>query len=712
MKKENELLERIIALEKEVSELREEVVRLKLHTKLEEASVKKFKTQTISPTKEELATQKGKTVIPIAKIENKQDPATQNLSEPVTQKPKKEKRSLEETLTSALPKIFIVIFVLGVLWGLKLVSDYGILTDNLKIIGAYLLSVGLGICAFIIEKRKKGSRVVALSLYGGTFIVGILTTAAGAILYDVLSLYIALIIALFFIVYGVVISYLKGNEALTVLVVFTSLLLPYLLEYMDFSWTIIGIFVVLLFTVVQLVIFKHKQHNALFIGMFFSILALCIISGFHTNNIEFFAFTLVVLYSVFFISFLSIYRQENKWHASLLFSFTIITVSAINVMLMNKEVTLSIALFIVLGILTCVAYYLFKRGFNILFDITMTLAILTLLDFIAQMNISDEVIQLLLIIVTFAAVLLALKHAISFMKWMNSITFTILGIHTFIISETKPFFSIENITLLIYIAMIVGLYLLIRKWISHRSKSIQLVQNVFPILIYFAAFFYIWKVDIDYLPYEFTSYLVSSAIVVFFAAILMMKQHYVGKILPIIAAIFYGLTGLTLFSIFWTENEKSIYVSIMLRIIYLSVLWAILVDFWKQGLIFKNYSTLFKRSTIIHLTIVAFIISIFAIFSTSEFMYFNEIISSNFAVIMNTATVFIISFLSLFLAARTKERNLKLTGIGLLFFGIIKLIFFDLSELDLLIRSITFIIIGAIGLFVSNKLLAKGKAED
>ena len=124
----------------------------------------------------------------------------------------------------------------------KLVSDYGFLSDSIKILLGFVLSIGLGICAFIMEKKQKGSRVVALSLYGGAFIVGILSTSAGAILYDVLGLYMALIVALIYIVYGVAISYIKGNEALTVLVVFTSLLLPYLLEYMEFNMMIIGIF--------------------------------------------------------------------------------------------------------------------------------------------------------------------------------------------------------------------------------------------------------------------------------------------------------------------------------------------------------------------------------------------------------------------------------------------------------------------------------------
>lgn len=193
MEKDSELLERIATLERELHTLRTEMQHLKEHVKFEQ----------IVPIKKEVA----KTIVPPKQPIQKEPSIVQ---EKIV--PKKEERSLEETFTRALPRIFMVILALGVLWGLKLVSDYGFLSDSVKIIGGFALSTGLGICAFMMGKKQKGSRVVALSLYGGAFIVGILVTAAGAILYDVLNLYVALMLALVYIVYGVLISYVKGNE--------------------------------------------------------------------------------------------------------------------------------------------------------------------------------------------------------------------------------------------------------------------------------------------------------------------------------------------------------------------------------------------------------------------------------------------------------------------------------------------------------------------
>lgn len=66
----------------------------------------------------------------------------------------KPKKSLEETFLNTLPKIFMVILVLGVLWALKLVSDYGYLSETWKIVGGYVLAILLGVAAYVLEGRR------------------------------------------------------------------------------------------------------------------------------------------------------------------------------------------------------------------------------------------------------------------------------------------------------------------------------------------------------------------------------------------------------------------------------------------------------------------------------------------------------------------------------------------------------------------------------
>lgn len=694
MNKDSELLERIATLEQELHALRTEVQRLKAHVKLEQTvPIQKVVAPTIERPKQPV---------------QKEAPIVEERNAPI-----KENRSLEEIFTRALPRIFMVILVLGVLWGLKLVSDYGFLSDSIKIIGGFALSIGLGIWAFIMEKRQKGSRVVALSLYGGAFIVGILVTAAGAILYDVLHLYVALMMALVYIAYGVLISYVKGNEALTALVIFTSLLLPYLLEYMEFSALIIGVFIVLLFAVVQIVIWKHTQRKALYIGMAFSILAFGIVFLFNHEQNVFFAFAVVVLFSVFIGSYLRLYSSKSKKHAAMLFSFTILILSLINVMLMQKEGVLLIVLMLLLGILASSLYIVFKHGNRLLIDMFGTLAIITVLNSIAQLNISREVILLLMIIVSFAGLIIAVKHAIVFMKYLQGMTFSILSFFVLVYYLVQPFFSIEHLTIVLVNTMLVVLYWVLRRYEHTAAEEDQQglirLEDVYPCLLYVVALLYIWKINWAYLPPHYTADLLFSAIALGLVFVLLFKRNQIGRFLPFLATGIYGFAALVLMSTQWVD-ERAITVSLIIRILYVAILWGIVADFWKQGRISKQYEHLVSRYTE-QLTLVGMIISVVWLFNVTHFMNFHELINWSAAVILNTVSVFVIACLSLFLAAKRGYQQLKLTGIVLLFLGIIKMIFFDLSELDILIRSILFIFIGAIGLVISNKLLGKGKTD-
>lgn len=693
MEKDTEMLERIAALEQEVRSLKTEVQHLKQHVKIEQ--VVPVKKEPVKPFV------RKKLPVPSTVAVPKEDPI-----------PEKEKRSLEELFTRALPRIFTVILVLGVLWGLKLVSDYGFLSDSVKIIAGFVLSIGLGACAYYMEKKEKGSRVVALSLYGGAFIVGILTTAAGAILYDVLSLYVALIFALIYIVYGVFISYVKGNEALTALVVFTSLLLPYLLEYMQFSGVIIGIFVVLLFAVVQVVILKHTQRRALYIGTAFSVLALAVVSIFHDERLVFFAFAIIAVFSLFLLSFLRLYSSNSKLHPSLLFTFTVIILSLINGILSQEETPLLIALVLFFAILAGALYIVFKRADRLMIDMFGTLSAIVLLNIITQLNISSEMSLLLMIVVAFGGLVVAVKHAILFMKWVKGITFSVLAFFVLMFYEVEPFSSLKHLNIVLVIAMLVVLYKVLLQYKAapvEEKKRLFKLEDIYPCLLYLVALLYVWKLDWAYMPQHYTTFLAFSVIAFAFAGVLVVKREIVGKFLPWLAFGVYVFAGLVLLSTVWVDDQ-AVLVALIVRILYFAILWAIVADAWEQGWIYKNYTTFFSQNTE-KLTIASMIISIIWIFSITNFMNFHDLLNWSSAVILNTVFIFIFACLSLFLAAKRSYSNLKMVGIGLLFFGIIKMIFFDLSELDILIRSISFIIIGAIGLVISNKLLGKGKNE-
>jgi len=298
------------------------------------------------------------------------------------------------------------------------------------------------------------------------------------------------------------------------------------------------------------------------------------------------------------------------------------------------------------------------------------------------------------------------------MKWVKGITFTVLSFFVLMFYEVEPFFSLKHLNIVLVIAMLIGLYkvlLLYKGTPVEEKKRLFKLEDIYPSLLYLVGLLYIWKLDWAYMPQHYTTFLAFSVIAFAFAAVLIIKRDIAGQLLPWLAAGVFGIAGLVLLSTVWVD-DRTVIVALIVRILYFAILWAIIADSWEQGWIYKNYKTFFSRYTE-QLTIASMIISIIWIFSITNFMNFHDLINWSSAVILNTVFIFIFACLALFLAARRNYSNLKMVGIGLLFFGIIKMIFFDLSELDILIRSISFIIIGAIGLVISNKLLGKEKEK-
>ena len=85
----------------------------------------------------------------------------------------------------------------------------------------------------------------------------------------------------------------------------------------------------------------------------------------------------------------------------------------------------------------------------------------------------------------------------------------------------------------------------------------------------------------------------------------------------------------------------------------------------------------------------------------------NDQLSDSIHVMLNTFSIFIAAISSLIIGNRSGWKTVKYLGFALLVFGFVKMIFFDLTSLDILVRSILFIIVGAVGLLVSNRLMKK-----
>ncbi|WP_337983391.1 DUF2339 domain-containing protein [Lysinibacillus sp. C5.1] len=693
-----EMEQRIAKLEKEMVALRREMDELKHRQSQEKTTIQNIN-KSIT----------GQSALPIAKA--KPTPPTSPI--PTAKTNVQQGRSIEEQIMWALPKVFMVILVLGVLWGLKLVSDYGYLSNEVKIILAYLLSIALATIAYVVEHKKLGSSAVTISLYGGAFIVGILTTAAGAMLYDVLGLTLALFIAILFIGYGIAISYLKKNEVLTLFVSFTSLLLPYLLEYMDFSAYIILFFVIVLFTMLQFVILQHKQKIALYVATFFSILAISIVAFMNNDNQGMFALGLFMTLAIFYTSWCRLYNVESKWkhiYVGLQFSlgvFSLLMMNLISSPLDYKE----LLLFGLCMLFIVIAGYGYKQKWQEAFDSAVTLAFITLCNTLLIMNIPEKVDDLLLPFILFAGVMMSLRLRASVMKVVSSIGFFVAMIVSFVIHEPTPFFSIEHLALLmpgVYL-FVIYMYALRRKeTLNAFEKWMKDLYVLDIIAVITASYFiaYIGKLDSVYIvSASNTPHLMSISIVLLFVVSLFLPVTFKGRALtPVLTVLFLLFTFML--NVIPSNIQGIEWLNIMTRLTFIATIKAIILDLLMKGRIYRIYQDYMPKflDAIVSIGVVSAMLAVCGLVSQ---LAYNDLLDWKLSIALTTITLFLTASLSLWLGAVRHLRMLRLSGFIILAIAFIKLIFFDLSALDLLIRAILFISIGGIGMLLSGRLLRK-----
>ena len=686
-----EMERRIAKLEQEVVNLRQEVNALKQQPQ-KEHSPKKHKPIILGPA----IAQKPK---------EKQEPPIKKVVVP--------KRSLEERIMWTLPKVFMVILIFGVLWGLKLVSDYGYLSNEVKITLAYVLSVALAVTAYVLENKKRTSQAITISLYGGAFIVGILTTAAGAILYEFLGLYVALVIALGYIGYGITISFFKKNEMLTTFVAFTSLLLPYLLEYMDFSPVIILGFIVVLLGALQSVIISHQQKIALYVSTIFSVFAVSILALLNGNNLTVFALSLIGVLAIFFMSWCRMVIVEPLWkrvHAGLLFSLSSISLLLLNLILLNLEYSERLLL-ILLGLFLGVAFYGHRHKMKDAFDVAGALTLITLLNILLVLNLPSDVDQLLLPFSTFIGLMVALRLRASVMKIVQSFIFMIMVILSFISNEPMPFFSIEHVHLVLPLVYLLVIYVYVKRPKTTLNTFEKLLEDLYvvdflAVIISMYLLSYVIKIDGLYVESAIgIPHLMCMVLAVLFVTSLMTPEKYIGRVLPPVLSVFFLLAMMWITMMPYATPGIE-WLNIMTRLVYLAVIVAILVDFYMDGRIAKNYQKLTEKF-IDHILSGGFVLIMMNIWGLLYQLAYNDVLDWTLRIALTTIILFVTASFALWISAVRSLKILKLTGLTILAFAIVKLVFFDLSALDLLIRAVLFMTIGGLGLFLSNRLLRK-----
>ncbi|WP_158598327.1 DUF2339 domain-containing protein [Falsibacillus albus] len=173
-----------------------------------------------------------------------------------------------------LPRIFIFVLLLGVVWGFKVAVEYSILTETARVILGF---VSAGIIMFIGEKQFKHDRsALGKVLLTGSVSILILTTFAMNSLYGMIPAAPAFIMNILWIGLGIYLSKRHRSEVMAILFAVMGYLIPFLLAGQE-GPPFVGVIYEIFFYGVLLYFAIHTGYKLLFFiatGLLHFVLAL------------------------------------------------------------------------------------------------------------------------------------------------------------------------------------------------------------------------------------------------------------------------------------------------------------------------------------------------------------------------------------------------------------------------------------------------------
>ncbi|MDR7241404.1 DUF2339 domain-containing protein [Priestia megaterium] len=217
-----------------------------------------------------------------------------------------------------LPRIFIFVFIIGVLWGFKAASDYGLMNEKAKVVLGFVVSIGFAVTGHF--QIKKGRLVLGQVLVGGAIPILMLTTFAMHSLYHLAGPTLAFILNASWIILGIIATVFYRSQALGIISAVGGVLVPFLIEsnspnalvfigyetllYIAFlyvaikqKYSILYVLSAVLLNLTLLIYYSFVGDNVVkeLLGMAILIQHLCLISSFFLSQsvLQVYAFTLL-----------------------------------------------------------------------------------------------------------------------------------------------------------------------------------------------------------------------------------------------------------------------------------------------------------------------------------------------------------------------------------------------------------------------------------
>lgn len=701
-----ELIKRIEVLEEEIKLLKQQQAALLL----QQAPRIEKEIQPNKPVVQEQKFEKERLFRPLTKVESYERAIPPR--PPVEHTPKQPKKEFdfERVLRLWLPRTFMFILLLGVLWGLKVGMDNGYITNPVRIAMGYGGTILLYFVGMNYFKHK--NKLFGLTLLGGLIALGILTTFAAHHLYGYLSFTVAFIIGVAYIVLGLVLSERTKSETLTLFSAIGGFLLPFLLEGEGATSFQFCAYILLLFLSLFYVSLR-QQHRYTFYVTFLlfhmTLLAFAVLDGGEADR-AIVVGTALIQHMALLAFYMKGKISRHVFSEALIYTnfvFALIWIKVLEAVQGNILYGAFALLYVAL------ALYSFKKQDELLRGVFSAVAIFAVSAFVLSFDSDNYTAKTLLLLINgTVGVWIGLRYQTIRTVITGSFVYSLTALVVLLLIGINSLLSLEHVTWLVFLGSIGWIYYTLYQYppafLKGNLKAIDQSLLVGQII----ALLYIMKLtslalsgmSIGYLTATHTHILV---LILALTAMYAFHKWERGKYLAHGVMIEFLLLGLFLIPVGLAGyfNNESFYFNLFVELLYIAILSRLFVASMKDQFYLQLKAKLSKLA--IGMQVVYFIYLnkwYFAVVSYYEW-------ELDYIFLAHTFLLFAFSFASISIGRKMDWKFVKIAGGALIAICVLKLFILDLGSVSILIRAILFTIVGIVGLLYSRTLF-KDEPKD
>lgn len=278
-----------------------------------------------------------------------------------------------------LPPMFIVVFIIGVLWGFKAVSDYGIMTGAVKVMLGYI--VGMVLISIGIWQIKQSRKNLGQMLLGGAIPILMLTTFAMHQLYSMTGPTVSFVLNILWISLGLFFTSKYRSQGIGIVSTVGGVFVPFLINSTSPNIPVFSFYEAILFTVFLSISLRYSYKLLFYVSVGFLQVALVVLY-ISTGVSEELKWIIVLPIFIQHVALLvGLLRKKNmlKDLAYTLFSVMLLTILWITIIFTDNEASI---ILLVVTLLYMICLYKFQEDVirTPIFIANISLALLYLLQ--------------------------------------------------------------------------------------------------------------------------------------------------------------------------------------------------------------------------------------------------------------------------------------------------------------------------------------------